>query len=168
MKKKKHDIESAIAVLRAATLADVGATKKTISLIHGNAVANNVEVNQSREHGIKTWINSAKGRNAANVIVSMAVELFDYNPDDPSESLRNMDFNEFLSMFRYLGYDSLDITVNRVAEVLIEPIAVQNIDICTSCGKPHIVSANFEVKCTRCRALSNSSAIARYSRKSTK
>lgn len=34
MKKKKHDIESAIALLRAATLADVGATK-TIIFIHG-------------------------------------------------------------------------------------------------------------------------------------
>lgn len=144
MKKKKHDIERAIAIFRTATLADVGATNKTVSLIHGNAVANNVEVNQSREHGIKTWINSAKGCNAANFIVSMGVELFDYNPDDPSESLRNMEFNEFLSMSRYLGYDSLDIKVNRGEEVIIEPIAISIIDIFTSCEKLHICLKKFK------------------------
>ncbi|WP_238996424.1 hypothetical protein [Pluralibacter gergoviae] len=74
----------------------------------------------------------------SNVVVNNAIHIFGYDPQNPTESTREMDFNALVDLLINTGYtpEYYPLKVNRIIEVLNGMSEADYKDYCPVCKSP--------------------------------
>ncbi|MGV0087341.1 hypothetical protein EEAAV_26245 (plasmid) [Rahnella aceris] len=162
---KKHTFSSATSMQKAALMIGRGANKRTVSTLLGRNIADAMEYNDIRttKKGLRSWLRGKDGIHAANLIVDIAINYYNFDPLQPKISFLKMDFTHFVTLLNMAGYEDHTVNVNKAVEVLDDLMTIDDKDTCIACERPYIIPPTFDPKCPRCRMSSNRAALERYS-----
>ncbi|MBT1582201.1 hypothetical protein KK473_26720, partial [Klebsiella pneumoniae] len=99
------------------------------------------------------------------VVVNNAIHIFGYEPQNPTESTKEMDFNALVDLLIQTGYspEYYPLQVNRIVQVLNGMSEADYKDYCLVCKKPFIHAPDKYDSCPTCSAKKCKVAIMRYS-----
>ena len=90
--------------------------------MYGRKVADSLEYPKgiNTRKGVGKWLGEKSAMLLSNVVVNNAIHIFGYDPQNPTESTREMDFNALVDLLINTGYtpEYYPLKVNRIVEVL--------------------------------------------------
>ncbi|MDR8356645.1 hypothetical protein FPK59_22835, partial [Acinetobacter baumannii] len=98
------------------------ANKYTITHLYGRKVADRLEYRKgvNTRSGVGSLLGEKSAMLLSNVVVNNAIHIFGYEPQNPTESTKEMDFNALVDLLIQTGYspEYYPLQVNRIVQVL--------------------------------------------------
>ncbi|EPZ0127380.1 hypothetical protein ACXIK0_004873 [Klebsiella pneumoniae] len=97
---KKSEVSQLNSLASAIKLIEFDANKYTITHLHGRKVADSLEYSKgiNTRKGVGKWLGEKSAMLLSNVVVNNAIHIFGYDPQNPTESTREMDFNALVDL----------------------------------------------------------------------
>ena len=164
---KKSEVSQLDSLAKAIRLLEYDANKYTITHLYGRKVADRLEYRKgvNTRSGVGSWLGEKSAMLLSNVVVNNAIHIFGYEPQNPTESTKEMDFNALVDLLIQTGYspEYYPLQVNRIVQVLNGMSEADYKDYCLVCKKPFIHAPDKYDSCPTCSAKKCKVAIMRYS-----
>ena len=97
---KKSEVSQLNSLASAIKLIEFDANKYTITHLYGRKVADSLEYPKgiNTRKGVGKWLGEKSAMLLSNVVVNNAIHIFGYDPQNPTESTREMDFNALVDL----------------------------------------------------------------------
>ncbi|ARV43022.1 hypothetical protein ELI64_25945 [Klebsiella pneumoniae] len=164
---KKSEVSQLDSLAKAIRLLEYDANKYTITHLYGRKVADRLEYRKgvNTRSGVGSWLGEKSAMLLSNVVVNNAIHIFGYEPQNPTESTKEMDFNALVDLLIQTGYspEYYPLQVNRIVQVLNGMSEADYKDYCLVCKKPFIHAPDKYDSCPTCSAKKCKVSIMRYS-----